>query len=214
MLLLLEDLDHDFPRRVSHADEADVQTVLTWLANFHARFMGSDGEGLWPVGSYWHLDTRPDELQAMPEGKLKDAASWLDQQLKQCRYQSLVHGDAKIANFCFSRSGHEVAAVDFQYVGRGVGIRDIAYFLGSCLSEQQLCEYADVYLDYYFEALAGALAIHHPALDAAEVTDTWRSLYAVAWTDFYRFLAGWMPDHRKVHNYTRNLAHQVLSISP
>ena len=93
--------------------------------------------GLWECGSYWHLGTRPDELAALEDGPLKTTAPLIDQALRQSQFQTIIHGDAKLANFCFARhhntaNGSTVAAVDFQYVGAGCGIKDVTYFLGSC----------------------------------------------------------------------------------
>ena len=104
-----------------------------------------------------------------------------------------------------------MAAVDFQYVGRGIGVRDVAYFLGSCMNEQELLEHDRKMLDVYHEALIAALETYHPQQPAEDIANTWLNLYAVAWTDFYRFLSGWMPDHPKTHAYTRKLAEQVLA---
>ena len=81
---------------------ADVKNCLFWLATFHATFMNNSAEGLWDVGTYWHLATRPDELASMEDGKLKNAAAAIDQMLNNCKFQTLVHGDAKLANFCFA----------------------------------------------------------------------------------------------------------------
>jgi Ser/Thr protein kinase RdoA (MazF antagonist) len=63
-------------------------------------------------------------------------AAVIDQVLNNCSYQTIVHGDAKLANFCFSKEG-AVSAVDFQYVGGGCGMKDVAYFLGSCLTGKE-----------------------------------------------------------------------------
>jgi len=59
--------------------------------------------------------------------------------------------------------------------------------------------------------LRRALSSHRPDLDAAAVEAAWRPLYAVAWTDFYRFLKGWSPGHWKIHRYSERLAHDVVS---
>ena len=59
-----------------------------------------------------------------------------------------------------------------------------------------------------------ALRHYQPEVQACRVCDNWRDLYAIAWTDFYRFLAGWMPDHPKTHAYTRQLASQALAEFP
>ncbi len=60
--LLLEDLDAvGFPARRGRSAR-DLGPCLAWLAAFHARFLGVEPTGLRPVGTYWHLATRPDEL--------------------------------------------------------------------------------------------------------------------------------------------------------
>jgi Ser/Thr protein kinase RdoA (MazF antagonist) len=168
-------------------------------------------EGLWKTGTYWHLETRPDELQAMEEGTLKQAASILDFTLTEAPFQTLVHGDAKLANFCFSQDGTQVAAVDFQYVGGGCGMKDVAYFISSCLDENECERMEEMLLDAYFSSLKDALEMHHPYIDVAAVETAWRPLYALAWTDFYRFLKGWSPSHWKIHQYSERLAHEVVT---
>ncbi len=225
-LLLLEDLTPAFPRLRDRLSIDEVLPVLHWLAEFHALFLQEEGEGLWERGCYWHLDTRPDEWQAMSEGPLKAAAGWLDEQLKQAEFQTLVHGDAKLANFCFSQDMTGVSAVDFQYVGRGCGMSDLVYFLGSCLSEADCRSHEEYCLSIYFRQLHIALqrrADSSGRLDenrekpfswtpamSQQLEQEWRSLYAVAWADFHRFLLGWMPDHTKVNRYGQELVERAL----
>ena len=210
-IITMEDLDAaGFPVRNSHLDSEGVKTCLSWLANFHATFMGIKPDGLWPTGTYWHLETRPDELQEMANGPLKTYAAEIDQKLSSCKYQTFVHGDAKVANLCFSKDELSVAAVDFQYVGGGCGMKDVAYFLGSCLNEYQCQEGEEKYLNHYFSELKLALEIRQSKIDWTELESEWRDLYAWAWTDFYRFLLGWMPTHYKIHSYTKVLSEKVL----
>lgn len=204
--ILMEDLTTAYPRRSANLNVAQAQVCLTWLAAFHARFLKCDPIGLWPIGTYWHLNTRHKELESMPDGVLKARASELDRRLNECQYQCIVHGDAKVANFCFSQDMNSVAAVDFQYVGGGVGIKDVAYFLGSCLDETTIEQYESVLLSSYFSALHEAISTKHSLEMANRVEQEWSGLYAIAWTDFYRFLEGWMPGHNKINNYTKQLA--------
>jgi len=205
--LVLDDLDPRFPGRHKHLSAQGCIPCLRWLARFHGHHLQCPGDGLWDTGTYWHLKTRQDEYAAMAAGALKDAASLLDARLEHCRFKTLVHGDAKLANMCFSISGDDIAMVDFQYVGRGCGIRDVAYFLGSALTGQE-CELhgADL-LDIYFSELSRAIP---PDLRQAVETE-WRALYATAWADFHRFLAGWMPDHHKINDYTLAMTRQALA---
>jgi hypothetical protein len=224
LLLVLEDLDAaGFDRRCQRPTDVQVQVCLKWLANYHATFLADAHEknaqpvlvnahGLWPVGTYWHLATRPDELNAMPAGPLKQAAPAIDSRLSQARFQTLVHGDAKLANFCFS-SDDQVAAVDFQYVGGGCGMKDVAYFISSCFHEDE-CEHREQeLLGLYFASLKDALEksrVKGLSLSFADLEAEWRSLYPYAWADFYRFLSGWSPGHWKMHAYSQRMADLVV----
>jgi len=205
MLLVLEDLDAaGYPLRKIGLNWKEMEACIAWLAHFHASFMGEKAEGLWETGTYWHLDTRPQELNALKDQKLQAAAAAIDAKLKAARYQTLVHGDAKLANFCFAKDG-AVAAVDFQYVGGGCGMKDLAYFVGSCLDEEDCEDLEERILDVYFQYLQAALPSKKPALEAE-----WRALYPFAWADFHRFLKGWSPGHWKINSYSEKITAQVL----
>ncbi len=211
MVMVLEDLDAaGFPRRLTEVDRPQMDACLRWLAAFHAIFMGAKPVGVWPVGTYWHLDTRPDEWEVLEDRPLKEAACEIDRRLSAARYQSLVHGDAKLANFCFADHGNAVAAVDFQYVGGGCGMKDVAYFVGSCLHEDDCAALEGDVLDVYFQALRAALAKRHPDINANAVEHEWRGLYHLAWVDFHRFLKGWSPGHWKINGYSERLVREVL----
>jgi hypothetical protein len=212
VLMVLEDLDAaGFSQRRSRVSASELHACLNWLANFHATFLGQQPNGLWPTGTYWHLQTRPDEWQALQDHALKNAALAIDQTLRDCRYQTFVHGDAKLANFCFSADGSRVAAVDFQYVGGGCGIKDVAYFIDSCLPLAE-CERQETrLLDVYFQALKHALNRKQPSIDAAAVEQEWRALYPVAWTDFHRFLKGWSAGHWPSDSYSERVARRVIT---
>ncbi len=219
-LIVLEDLDaQGFSKRINKASTEQMKSCLSWLAHFHASFMDRKNqiktEGLWPIGTYWHLDTRPDELQALDDLPLKNAAQKIDQLLNDCPFQTLVHGDAKLANFCFSENENKVAAVDFQYVGSGCGIKDVAYFIGSCLPGEDCKTFETELLDYYFDELHHALNQtknqKQPDVYPSLIEQAWRPLYDVAWADFHRFVKGWSPGHWKIHDYSERLAQRVIA---
>ncbi len=212
MFMLLEDLDSaGFELRKTDASIEDIKACLSWLAHFHASFMNESPDELWPIGSYWHLATRPDELDALEDSALKNAAQLIDQKLNSCQFKTFVHGDAKLANFCFSSQENRVAAVDFQYVGGGCGMKDVAYFMGSCLNEHQ-CQYQqEPLLDYYFSILKQTLVKKDKAIDARAVELEWRALYPIAWTDFHRFIKGWSPGHWKINSYSERIAREVIA---
>ena len=210
-LLVLEDLDASgFAGRRSSVNQIEWQSCVRWLAAFHAEHLGLASEGLWESGTYWHLETRPDELEKLDDLPLKKAASAIDAKLKASAFQTLVHGDAKLANFCFSSDGSEVAAVDFQYVGGGCGMKDLAYFVGSCFRDEEAERRESEVLDFYFRELEvfvewTGIKIRSPDLEA-----DWRPLYRVAWADFHRFMKGWSPGHWKLSDYSERVTREVI----
>lgn len=211
VLMVLEDLDDSgFSARKTQVNFDDMHHCLSWLAHFHATFMGQTPNQLWDIGTYWHLDTRPDELAALSDPALKQAAPIIDQLLNQSPFLTLVHGDAKLANFCFSEQGTAVAAVDFQYIGGGCGMKDVAYFIGSCLYEEDCERYEKELLDSYFFSLKQALQEKQTNIDTVALEQNWRQLYPIAWTDFHRFVKGWSPGHWKIHGYSERIAREVV----
>lgn len=205
VMILLEDLDRaGYPLRKQTVKWEEIEQCLAWLARFHASFLGDTPTGLWQVGTYWHLETRPQELAVLTDRRLKEAAPLIDKKLNNCTYKTIVHGDAKLANFCFAKDGR-VSGVDFQYVGGGCGMKDVAYFIGSCLSERECQRWETQILDTYFEYLQKQLKQKNEALELE-----WRSLYRVAWADFHRFLKGWSPGHWKINSYSEQVTAEVI----
>jgi len=211
--ILLEDLNEaGFPKRKSHLSMDEVNACLRWLSHFHATFLNVEPKGLWKTGTYWHLKTRPDELKKMGESELKRKAHHMDHLLNKCKYSTFVHGDAKVANFCFGDTPDKIAAVDFQYVGAGCGMKDVAYFLGSVLAEDELEMWEESLLSNYFKFLREAMEEKQSNLDFYELEREWRRLYPIAWADFTRFLLGWMPTHQKLNRYSEKMVQLALRL--
>lgn len=216
-LLLLEDLDASgYQERYDVDSLYHLSACISWLAAFHANFLHDSPtnqwpEGLWKKGTYWHLETRLDEYQAMEEGELKQSASLLAEVLDQARFKTLVHGDAKVANFCFSFDGRYAAAVDFQYIGAGVGVKDLAYLLGSALPEQVLEQNFSYWVELYFAELGRALVAQGESQALVhELIAEWQTLFSIAWADFHRFILGWCPTHYKNTPFSQKITQQAL----
>lgn len=208
IVLILEDLTcRGYTKTPSSINWSSIKLCIEWLAKFHAQFLNTKQSDLWEIGSYWHLSTRQDELEAMGSGELKNYAKKIDQILNNCRYQTLVHGDAKLANFCFSESLNKVAAVDFQYVGSGCGMKDLAYFVSSCMYEEDCEIYEKEILDSYFNYLRKFVG---SSISFEELKHEWTNMYYFAWADFYRFLKGWSPDHWKINSYNEKVTEMVI----
>lgn len=212
VLMVLEDLDMEgFMVRKQWVNWEEFAACLKWLAHFHAIFLGQKPDLLWKNGTYWHLDTRPEELSVLEDLSLKQAASAIDLKLKKTPYLTFVHGDAKLANFCFSRDGKRVAVVDFQYVGGGCGMKDLAYFVGSCFGEDDCASLESQVLETYFKELENAIQDYQKDVDFNLLKENWRSLYPVAWADFHRFLKAWSPGHWKINTYSEEVVRKVIA---
>lgn len=210
--MVLEDLDAaGYSLRKPSATSSDVKVCLSWLAHFHATFLGEKPRDLWKTGTYWHLATRPHELTQMNDEALRKAASAIDLRLRNSPFQTFVHGDAKLANFCFSRNAKQVAAVDFQYVGGGVGVKDVAYLIDSAFHEDAAERMEKELLDFYFAQLKYALLIRDKQVDFPALEADWKGLYPFAWTDFHRFLKGWSPGRWNPKGYSERLAQKVIA---
>lgn len=180
---------------------SDVHTkaALHWLARFHATYWGPPADvavrdgGLQPQGCYWYLDTRLDEHARMPtsgwQGRLRLAARGIDQRLKQDRFQTICHGDAKSENMLFRNStdGMLVAFCDFQYTGKATPAKDLAYCL-LCTKEDLSSRQQASYLEYYLGVLSPLL------LAKGQESPTLPNLLAscaLSQCDLARWMSGW-----------------------
>jgi fructose-1,6-bisphosphatase/inositol monophosphatase family enzyme len=205
-IIVLEDLANFGASPSINPTEKEITNTLKWLSNFHAEFLNRNIEGLWEQGSYWHLETRQEELERMNDTELKSHAHSIDQMLQSARFKTLIHGDAKIANFLYN--DNQAFAVDFQYVGKGAGIIDVVYFFSSCLSDQEMYDKVEDYLKIYFSFLKEEIK-NETVFSKLEAE--WRGLYAFAWADFLRFLDGWSPGHWKMGDYASEEKEKALA---
>lgn len=212
-LLVLEDLDGlGFSARATSLSIDQALPVIKWLAHFHATFLSIKDENVWKEGTYWHLSTRLEEFDAMPDSPLKHAARDISDALDNAKFKSLLHGDAKVANFCFTPAFDDCAAVDFQYTGHGVGVKDVAYFIGSALSKDDQLHGTDTCINYYFSVLRSRLVDTIGRSAFSQLEQEWRRLYSFACADFYRFLAGWSPDHWKINDVLEMHSQHALNL--
>lgn len=130
---------------------------------------GSDrgSGGVWMKGGYSHLATRrkeynelrvngdsewsalcePVELEERSIAELVDAFLYpASESVSSSAYQTLIHGDVKSENLFTSVDGSRVAFYDFQYVGLGMGVSDLAKLFTVSIPLRMLVEdEGDVY---------------------------------------------------------------------
>mmetsp|Transcript_23917 Transcript_23917/g.66270 ORF Transcript_23917/g.66270 Transcript_23917/m.66270 type:complete len:337 (-) Transcript_23917:499-1509(-) len=180
--------------------EAAVRSV----AKLHAYFWGISKStsavndvGLAEQGTYWYLDTRPDEYDNMDgrrglSGRLKRAAHGIDTALKEHEYQTICHGDLKACNMSMSRDPSYVTFVDFQYLGKACPTKDLAYLfvcgmdIDDDFEERQEDELLRLYID--------ELASNGVGKDKDAPLPTLERLKEVidlSYCDLYRWMLGW-----------------------
>ncbi len=89
-------------------------------------------------------------------------------------------------------------------------MKDVAYFIGSCLHEEECESLETTLLDEYFSRLVLRVREKHPDINTFELEEEWRSLFDVAWADFHRFRKGWSPGHWKINSYSEKLTRRVI----
>ena len=203
IVIAMSYIENERSKKCSRKQQRDA--VLTWLANFHAVFWGSDTAdeavqtfGLQPEGSYWYFNTRPEEHEEMSNtgwiGRLKLAARAIADYLQHRDvYQCVIHGDAKEANIIYTttQSGKNNTACcmatfcDFQYCGKGSLTKDLVYYLMRFDDKDD--DNMDDAIEFYLQQLSKQLP---PNMTAPTLEDLQTSL-SLAYCDLYRFMIGW-----------------------
>jgi len=212
-----EGLDKPRGCQKQELNSEETKLALDWLASFHTSFLGVQNlpDVLWPKGTYWSLEKRKTEFERMTlewnrtcesfrdvyptiftSPKIKDLAfrlqciaADLDMLLKPTdEYKTLVHGDFKTANLFFSSQG--VAACDFQWIGEGLGVKDLIYLLYSSVSPHTVLTQEDEFLQYYYNAFVASSG--DPLMDKTYPWDDFKRDAEFAFLDYVRFLIGSM----------------------
>ncbi len=89
-------------------------------------------------------------------------------------------------------------------------MKDVIYFLGSCLTEEDCRQNHLELLDRYFVEFRASLTRRNNPLNALDIESEWRRLYPLAWADFQRFILGWSPSHKKNTEFVRQITQQAL----
>jgi hypothetical protein len=188
IFLLLEDLTPSYPNIVSDLNSSCLRTALDWLAEFHAYHWNSSKYA--KKGGYWYLETRLEELENIPRRyqHIKDAAGKIDKQCHVEPFLTIIHGDPKAENILWNAQLTKCAFVDFQYTGRGLGAKDLAYLVCSSACTEDLA--SDGFLEWYFERLEHHASQYSKHLNGYTL-ELLREHFDWCLLDFVRFLLGW-----------------------
>ncbi|KAH7308666.1 Ecdysteroid kinase-domain-containing protein [Stachybotrys elegans] len=174
------------------------------------------GDYLWLNGGYTYLATRRDQYASLsrrttsewcaafckPTEGLKApaaemAASFLMPQGRA--WETLIHGDVKSENLFSNQSGNQVAFFDFQYVGIGLGVCDLAKLFtcsvplalltgGKPVRREQAMSEGEKSLLMQYRSI---LLERAPQLGFAYPWDTLVRHWETALVDWCRFQASW-----------------------
>lgn len=179
-ILVTEELESEGKRPFWLHDTCTIEharAVCTALARLHARFwetprFGTDLGWVRPrlekFGRKWHrasYDTarakyaETDFGQAMPDEVRQILELWSRDCLKVYDYwatlpQTVLHGDSHFGN-TYAMADGRAGFFDWQVIFRGHCLRDVTYFLGSALSNEDRIAHEAGLLDHYLEQLTG-----------------------------------------------------------
>jgi len=179
----------------------------------------TSNKSIWLNGGYTYLATRQSEYQNLIHDSDSEWSEALTQPISTHnqsiaelvaaflaplpssktpidRYQTLIHGDVKSENLFTTTAGDQVAFYDFQYVGLGLGVCDLAKFFTCSVPLEMLVLSGDV---------PDVLAMHEGERELLE--RYWKNLkevgekeykwetfvrhWEIALVDWLRFQASW-----------------------
>ncbi|VEU36399.1 unnamed protein product [Pseudo-nitzschia multistriata] len=189
---------------LSYMEGKVAEAAVRSVAKLHAYFWGSERAreaveetGLAEQGTYWYLDTRPDEYDRMDgnrglSARLKRAAHGIDAALKEHEYQTICHGDLKACNMSLSRNPDFVTLVDFQYLGKACPAKDLAYLFvcGIDVDDDFEARREDELLRLYIEELA-ANGVGDDADAPLPTMEKLKEALDLSYCDLYRWMLGW-----------------------
>ncbi|OJI83207.1 hypothetical protein ASPTUDRAFT_44550 [Aspergillus tubingensis CBS 134.48] len=174
------------------------------------------GNALWLNGGYTYLATRRKEYASLVEdtdsewseilctasdGSSQSVAEMAASLLTPCgrKMESLIHGDVKSENLFTTTKGDEVAFFDFQYVGLGLGVCDLAKLFTCSVPLKMLVDDEDDLLPERLEMCEGERTLlehYHRMLlqDKGERRYDWETFirhWETALVDWCRFQASW-----------------------
>ena len=173
-LLLMEDLaGARFVSQLDVLSSADTLACVRSLAAMHAQYWRApklgDSAGLYQfsdwaeiyepvIRSGWPLFQQdfdvliPDQMRPMFEPG-NAAAGAIFKYFCERRPKTLLHGDARIENFCFDADSGEARAYDWQLAAAGPGIYDLIYFFANSVAPETLFEEGEALLKAYHASL-------------------------------------------------------------
>lgn len=173
--------------QIEGASDAQIMVAVENLAGLHAPRWGdsslddiewlrsSGGEAVAYVELFTPMfvdryrDRLSDRARMVFEEFGAKSAAWID---REPPVPTLVHGDYRLDNLMFATTagGAPVTAVDWQTIGIGCGLRDVAYLLGNSSEPDARRRHEAEALDRYRGAMAG-LGVD---LTAAEIMSMYR----------------------------------------
>ena len=209
--------------QVVQTDLVQTRATLQALARMHAFFWLGDktealASSLWPIATYWDQAKQPaDQANRLSTlfarfvadfgdpgvaeaAKRKDYgallalhAERLEKEVHQGEKQTIIHGDAKSANFFYKtgssgEEGLEVGVIDFQWTGRGLCATDVAYAMWAC-PQSEVLDQEQQLLEFYHGQLAQELAKEGSKVPSLL---TFKAQYQAAFLDLCRVV---IADH-------------------